>query len=53
MVTKVEESYAGKTIEDFHLLNIGDLIPILVSAMQEQQEQIENLKERIKELENE
>jgi hypothetical protein len=42
MVTTCTESFAGKTIEDFHLLNTSDLTPILVAAVQEQQEMIEN-----------
>jgi hypothetical protein len=51
MVTTCTESFAGKTIKDFHLLNTSDLTPFLVAAMQEQQELIRKLERRIDELE--
>ena len=49
VILNVQESI--KAIDDFHLLDTGDLTPILISAMQEQQEQIILLQEKIKELE--
>jgi len=50
MVITCTESYAGKTIEDFHLLNTSDLTPVMVAAMQDQQDQIEEQYNLIKEL---
>ena len=48
--------YKGKTEKDFKksfkFLNYEKMIPFLVNGMQEQQEQIEKLTKRIKELEN-
>ncbi|MCK5839198.1 MAG: tail fiber domain-containing protein, partial [Bacteroidales bacterium] len=50
MVTTCTESFAGKTIEDFHLLNTSDMTPFLVSAVQEQQDIIDELNQQIQQL---
>jgi hypothetical protein len=44
MVSIVKEDFGNNSIEDFRVLNIGDLPVHLVKAMQEQQRQIEVLK---------
>lgn len=50
MVTCTSENVGDTTIEDFHLLNSGELIPILVQAVKEQQKQIETLQAEISRL---
>ena len=50
IVTETKETVGGKTIEDFLLLNQGELIPVMVGAIKEQQDQIESLQKQIGEL---
>lgn len=52
MVDIVRETIGDQIIEDFRVLNLSDLTPLLVKALQEQQEQIEILKARIDILES-
>jgi len=52
MVTYTSENVGDTTIEDFHLLNSGKLIPILVQAVKEQQKQIQFLQAEIENLKN-
>ena len=47
MVTMVEEQFGEEVIKDFKLLNTDALIPILVSAMKEQQDLINELTNKI------
>ena len=44
MVTTVQETYGKTTIEDFKVLNTDALVPLLVKAVQEQQQLIAELK---------
>ena len=44
MVNIINELYGNNIIEDFHVLNNSDFTPILVKAIQEQQQIIEGLK---------
>ena len=47
MVTMVEEQFGEEVIKDFKLLNTDALIPILVSAMKEQQGLINELTNKV------
>jgi hypothetical protein len=44
LITETSEKVGDKTIEDFLLLNQGELIPVIVGAIKEQQQQIESYK---------
>ncbi len=44
MVGEVVETIGYQTIENFHILNTDNMIPMLIDALKEQQAQIENLK---------
>jgi hypothetical protein len=46
LVSETSEKIGDKTINDFLLLNQGELIPVMVKAIKEQQQQIEILKEK-------
>ena len=46
MVSVQKETIGDKVIEDFRTLNVGPLFPILVKAVQEQQKDIQQLKEQ-------
>ena len=50
MVEVISETYGDKTIDDFNILNLSDLSPLLVKAVQEQQAQIELLIKQNQEL---
>jgi hypothetical protein len=50
MVSTTKETINGKVIPDFLLLNQGDMVPLLVKAMQEQQTIIESQQREIEEL---
>ncbi|MCP4708115.1 MAG: tail fiber domain-containing protein, partial [Planctomycetes bacterium] len=52
MVTETIETFDGDTIEDFHLLDSGKLIPLLVQAVKELKTENESLKKRLDSLEN-
>ena len=45
MVTQIKETLGSKLIDDFNLLNQGNLIPMLVNAMQEQQTEFAKMKD--------
>jgi hypothetical protein len=49
-VTITSEKLGDKIINDFMLLNQGDMIPLMVEAIKEQQRQIESLKAEIEAL---
>jgi hypothetical protein len=49
MVTKVSETFGDETIEDFRVLNTDALLPLLVKALQEQQERIDQLEKKLEE----
>ncbi len=44
MVSEVVETVGDQTIEDFNVLNTGNMIPMLVEGMKEQQKTIEELR---------
>ncbi|MCP4566328.1 MAG: hypothetical protein GY841_01975 [FCB group bacterium] len=44
MVSTVTETFGDRTIKDFQTLNTGNMIPMLVDALKEQQVQLESLK---------
>ena len=46
-VTKSSEEINGEKVDDFRSINDGELIPILVKAIQEQQSQINSLKQEV------
>lgn len=50
MVSTTKETINGKVIPDFLLLNQGDMVPLLVKGMQEQQVIIETQQKEIEEL---
>jgi hypothetical protein len=50
MVKVVAETIGDKSIEDFHLLNSNDLMPLMLKAIQEQQSIINSQQEQINEL---
>jgi hypothetical protein len=51
-VHTVEEVINGETVEDFKTIDTGHLVPVLVKAIQEQQSQIEILKQQVQTLLN-
>ena len=50
MVSVIKEETDGKTIEDFRLLNMDPLFPVMVKAMQEQQQKIDKLENEMEEM---
>jgi len=53
LVEETSEKIGDYIIDDFLILNQGELIPVMVEAMQEQQEQIDELKQIILEMQDE
>lgn len=51
MVTQVEDVIDGKQVDDFRVLTTDALLPLLVKAVQEQQETIDQQKQQIANLE--
>ncbi|MCP4708116.1 MAG: tail fiber domain-containing protein [Planctomycetes bacterium] len=47
MVSQTTEHIDDEILEDFHLLDSGKLIPMLVQAVKEQQQQIESLQQQV------
>ncbi|EQC44593.1 endosialidase chaperone [Bacteriovorax sp. BSW11_IV] len=52
MVKKIVEKYSDKVIEDFNVLNTANMIPLLVSATQEQEREISSLRNMNEKLES-
>lgn len=51
MVKKIVEKYKGKVVDDFNVLNTANMIPLLVSATQEQEREISSLRKKNENLE--
>jgi len=49
MVSTTTETFGDTTIDDFHVLDSSNLIPMLVQAVQEQQNQVDEQKQLIEE----